>query len=98
MLPHDVFTRDGNDLWMEFSISLREALVGFSKSFTHLDGRSVEISRQKITKPRQVITLPNEGMPVLHSTEKGNLKIKFDVIFPAKLNAQQRKGFKELFS
>jgi hypothetical protein len=31
--------------------SLREALLGFSFSFTHLDGRTVEVSRKEVTPP-----------------------------------------------
>ncbi|OWZ16046.1 Chaperone DnaJ [Phytophthora megakarya] len=30
--PHPIFTREGDDLWMDINISLREALVGFTQS------------------------------------------------------------------
>ncbi|RHY31340.1 hypothetical protein DYB32_003611 [Aphanomyces invadans] len=114
--PHDMFSRDGDDLYMDMSISLREvggrssrrhgphtiapqALVGFSKTFVHLDGRTVEVSRRNdITEPSQVMTLAREGMPRHQmASERGNLHIKFNVIFPDALTPDQQRGFRELF-
>lgn len=35
---HATFTRRGDDLLMQLSITLKEALVGFKRRVTHLDG------------------------------------------------------------
>lgn len=35
---HAVFTRRGDDLLMQLSITLKEALVGFKRRVVHLDG------------------------------------------------------------
>ncbi len=37
---HATFTRRGDDLLMPLSITLKEALVGFKRRVTHLDGVS----------------------------------------------------------
>ncbi|CAK4128749.1 unnamed protein product [Aphanomyces euteiches] len=98
-VPHEYFTRDGDDLWMDMTISLREALVGFTKSFFHLDGRQVNVTRTTITEPSQVVTLPDEGMPRHQiSSERGHLHIKMHVIFPDTLTPEQKEGFRELFA
>ncbi|RQM16564.1 hypothetical protein B5M09_001448 [Aphanomyces astaci] len=96
---HEFFSRDGDDLYMDMSISLREALVGFSKSFVHLDGRTVDVRRlNEITEPSQVVTLAHEGMPRHQmASERGNLHIKFNVVFPDTLTPDQQRGFRDLF-
>ncbi|KAF1781566.1 DnaJ domain, conserved site [Phytophthora cactorum] len=97
--PHPIFTREGDQLWMDMDISLRESLVGFNKTFTHLDGRRVEVVRDEITPPRFVTVLKDEGMPKQHSpSERGQLHIKYHVKFPESLSDEQKVGFRELFS
>ncbi|CAI5741361.1 unnamed protein product [Peronospora destructor] len=97
--PHPTYTREGDQLWMDMDISLREALVGFRRSFTHLDGRRVEVVRDEITPPRFVTVLKDEGMPKQHRpSEKGQLHIKFHVQFPESLSEEQKVGFRKLFS
>lgn len=95
--PHSLFVRDGNNLRMTMHISLREALVGFSKYITHLDGRQVEIKQTGVTKPGHVQRVVGEGMPH-HGTpsRKGDLLVTYVVDFPAKLTPQQAQGFAEI--
>ena len=40
---HGVFTRKGFDLVMEVRLSFKEAICGFNREITHLDGRKVHI-------------------------------------------------------
>lgn len=97
-IPHALFTRDGDDLWMDLTISLKESLVGFRKTFTHLDGRVVEVMRDQVTPPRSVTSMQGEGMPKQHfPSEKGALHIKFHVEFPDALSEAQKEGFRKVF-
>ena len=52
--PHAKFRRAGDDLHHEMHLSLREALLGFSRSVTHLDGRSVPVKHDGVTQPFEV--------------------------------------------
>ncbi|KAF1797141.1 hypothetical protein V8B55DRAFT_1485929 [Mucor lusitanicus] len=84
---HATFTREGNDLLVEVTISLTEALCGFDKVIvTHLDGRGIQVKQPagQIIKPGMVKRIPNEGMPTYKRPDnRGDLYIKFDVEFPA---------------
>jgi len=44
-VPHPVYERKANDLKLKLEISLEEALLGFTRSFRHLDGHEVVVDR-----------------------------------------------------
>ncbi|EFA74718.1 heat shock protein [Heterostelium album PN500] len=83
---HAVFTRDGDDLFMEHKITLLEALTGFVFYIQHLDGRVLTVTNPpgKVITPNAIKCIFNEGMPKYRSPfEKGRLIIKFIVEFPS---------------
>ena len=88
---HEIFTRGGNDLYAESKISLKDALIGFTKILiNHLDGHPVkiEVPRGCILKPGSVVKVPNEGLPLEQSFGKvnGDLYILLHIEFPEKLS------------
>jgi DnaJ-class molecular chaperone len=63
-LPHPTYTRDGNNLKTTVKITLKQALLGFTKELAHLDDHVVHINKKKITKPGEVEKIKGEGMPM----------------------------------
>ncbi|XP_010467799.1 PREDICTED: dnaJ homolog subfamily B member 13-like [Camelina sativa] len=95
--PHPVFTREGNDLVVTQKISLVEALTGYTVSLTTLDGRRLTIPVTNVISPEYEEVVPKEGMPLQKDqTKKGNLRIKFNIKFPTRLNSEQKTGVKKL--
>jgi DnaJ-class molecular chaperone len=92
---HPRFQRRGNDLHMEMTISLGEALLGFEKKIVHLDGREVTIKEKGVTGPYDTKRIPQEGMPH-HDvpSQKGDLFVKMKVNFPRQMTAEQIKFVK----
>jgi DnaJ homolog subfamily A member 2 len=92
--PHDTFKRIGADLVMERSISLAEALTGFTFTVDTLEaGRTIRISHAAggaVVKPDTWWRVPGEGMPH-HGRpfDKGNLYIHFNIAFPDALTPEQ---------
>jgi DnaJ family protein A protein 2 len=82
---HPKFKRKSDDLFVEHSISLTEALCGFQFVLTHLDNRQLLIKSNpgEIIKPGQHKAINDEGMPQ-HGRPfmKGRLFVEFSVEFP----------------
>ena len=81
------FKRDGLDLILHKSISLKEALCGFSFDMHFLDNRIFKINNSSnVIHPgyRKII---NE-MGMVRDGQKGNLIIVFDVKFPENLSSE----------
>lgn len=96
-LPHNTFRRDGNDLHTELRITLIEALLGFKRTITQLDGREIVVSRDDVTSPFQVIIIIGEGMPHHNiPSSRGDMLITVKVDLPTKITKQQREVLENL--
>lgn len=96
--PHARFARRGDDLALNATISLADALVGFETRFTHLDGRKVPLNATGVTPPGAVVTLRGEGMPRAGAPhQRGDLHVTFSVAFPDRLSDKQKKAVVEHF-
>ncbi|XP_023225961.1 dnaJ homolog subfamily A member 2-like [Centruroides sculpturatus] len=96
--PHEVFQREGNDLFMTHKVNLTEALCGFNIVIQHLDGRDIVMKNPPgdVIEPGTVKGVVGEGMPIYRNPfEKGNLYVKFDVQFPENYFINEEK-LKEL--
>lgn len=80
---NDIFQRNAKDLKLHLDIPLINALTGFTFSFKHLDGRTINIKSpvDTVIKPDTILYLPNEGM----IKGQGHLFIEFVIIFPDKI-------------
>ena len=88
-IPNNLFRREKNDLHTFRKITLKEALLGFELQITHLDGRQVQIKKTTVTQSGDIYKVRGEGMPYHQSSERGDLFIRLDVIFPNVLNDKQ---------
>jgi len=85
--PNENYQRDNDDLIYTHNITLADALSGVSASINALDGRRLPIKAKYIT-PQTVITVPSEGMPNKKKGRKGDLLVKFNIVFPTKLDSK----------
>ena len=63
---HHKFKRKAEDLYVEHTLSLTEALCGFQFVLTHLDGRQLLIKSnpREVVKPDSYKAINDEGMPM----------------------------------
>jgi DnaJ-class molecular chaperone len=65
----------------------------------HLDGKKVSLNKDSVTKPDEVQTIADQGMPDFEEGHKnGNLYVKYTVRFPEKLTEQMKAMVKQIFS
>jgi DnaJ family protein B protein 4 len=96
-LPHDRFIREGDNLKTFAYITLDEALCGFSKVVSTLDGRNLKIGNQSVVEPGQQMRFPIEGMPNSKTGIKGDLIVEVRVKFPGvrhKLTDSQKSNIR----
>ncbi len=79
---HDKFTRFGNDLELKLNIELEDAINGFTKNITLINGEIKLIKINKIRESDYKYTLKNGGMPIRRNGKeigKGDLVISFNI-------------------
>ncbi len=80
------------------TISLVDALTGFSHVLEHLDGHNVTLAAAGVTRPGHVAHVQGEGMPIFDSSRRGDLIVTYTVDFPAALTDAQKDSVRALFS
>eukprot|EP00736_Rhodelphis_marinus_P011329 Rmarinus@m.23984 len=97
---HDVFKRRGNDLLVEKTITLQEALCGFTMHLKTLDGRKISVSTPpgECVQPDEFRIVPNEGMPMNGKRDlRGKLIVYLKIKFPSTLSDEERQTVLKLW-
>ncbi|CEP11316.1 hypothetical protein [Parasitella parasitica] len=96
--PNGTFTRKGDNLQTTVQLSLKEALTGFHKTLPRLDGQTmINLEAQnRVIQTGQEEILIGEGMPNEETGERGDLIVKFEVVFPESLTPEQIQGLKNI--
>lgn len=94
--PHDIFTRDGDDLILHFPISLTEAALGCKKEIPSLvSKKSVVLNIPEGTQPGKILRVKGEGIKNVHGHGKGDLLIHISVETPVNLSPKQKTLLEE---
>ncbi len=90
------FKRSGLDLILDKTISLKEALCGFSFELKYVNGKSYTLNNNKgsIVPPEYKKMYPEMGLK--RGEHKGNMIINFHVEFPEKLTNEQIEKLSEI--
>jgi molecular chaperone DnaJ len=83
------FAREGDDIFSEVDLTMTEAALGTRLTIPTLDGEA-ELDFQPGTQPGEVHVLRSHGMPVLHSSARGDHRVLVNVVMPRRLTPEQR--------
>ncbi|WP_116652437.1 molecular chaperone DnaJ [Pelagibacterium sediminicola] len=93
--PHQLFQRDGADLYARVPISMVTAALGGDFEVPTVEGTRARVKVDPGTQPGNRVRLRGKGMPVLRSSQVGDLYVQLDVETPQKLSARQRELLEE---
>ncbi|TPP09380.1 molecular chaperone DnaJ [Rhizobium glycinendophyticum] len=93
--PHEFFQRDGADLYCSVPISMTTAALGGTFDVVTLDGTKSRVTVPEGTQAGKQFRLKAKGMPVLRSTQTGDLYIQIQIETPQKLTKRQRELLQE---
>ncbi len=94
-LPHDKFTRDGQNLIYHLYLSLPEVLLGTQVEVPTIDGK-VRVTIDSGTQPGKVLRLKGKGLPDLNYGGKGDLLVRVDVFIPKNISKEDKKIIEQL--
>ena len=89
LAEHPLFSRDGNDLWIEVPISFSQAALGDEIEVPTLDSKAL-VTVPPSTQTGTVFRLKGRGMPSLHGSGTGDQFVKVKVVTPTKLTSEQK--------
>ncbi|GHJ84881.1 hypothetical protein NliqN6_1283 [Naganishia liquefaciens] len=79
-------------------LSVDEALLGFERNITHLDGHVVSVKRPGTTQPGYVEVFKGEGMPANGPLPQGDLYVEYTVVLPSAISDKAREGLESVFA
>ncbi len=87
---HEVFTRDGDDLYIEVPLSFVQASLGGEISVPTLKG-NVKLAIPEGTQTHTIFKLRGQGLPNVHGHDRGDEHVRVIVQTPEKLSKKQRE-------
>ena len=92
---HELFMREGDDLWHVLIIGYPQAALGAEVSVPTLDG-STTVKIRPGTQAGETIRLKGKGMPRFRGYGKGDLLVRVGISVPEKLTSKQRELLEQL--
>jgi molecular chaperone DnaJ len=93
--PHEFFQRDGADLFCKVPVSMTTAALGGEIEVPTIDGKKARVTVPEGTQTGKQFRLRGKGMPVLRSSQSGDMYIQVAVETPVNLTRRQRELLKE---
>ncbi len=90
---HNIFERDGYNIYCEVPITVVEATLGAEIDVPTLEG-PVKFKIPEGTQPGTDFTLRQKGITVVNSTRKGDLIFRVNVEIPKNLNEKQKDSMR----
>ena len=92
---HDLFMRDGDDIYLELPITITDAVLGCKKDVPTLYG-NVKLTIPAGSESGDKHRLKGKGIENVRSGVRGNMYVILRIMIPKKLSKEQKKLFESL--
>ena len=89
--PHEFFQRDGADIYCRVPISMTTAALGGQFEVGTVDGTQTRVKVPEGTQNGKQFRLRGKGMPVMRSSQMGDMYIQVAIETPSNLSKKQRE-------
>jgi len=96
IVPHPIFARDGNDIYVEKTITFSQAALGTVIDVPTIDGSVKRIKVPPGTQNGTKIRMKGYGVPALKGQVKGDQYVRINVEVPRRLTERQAKLIRQL--
>jgi curved DNA-binding protein len=96
VLPHAIFTRDGNDLVIEKQIPYSAAVLGTEIAVQSLEGKQLKVQVPAGIQQNGKLRVKGHGLPDGPLAPRGNIYVKVTIEIPKNLNSDQKKLIQQL--
>ncbi len=93
--PHPFFKRQGNDIIYEMPISFTQAALGDEVEVPTVDGKTTTLKIPAGTQSNRSFRLKGLGVPVVHSSARGDEHVIVKVVTPTNLTPEQKHLLEE---
>ncbi len=95
IIPHSVFQRSGNDLYIKKEVALTDIILNKKIEIPVISGTKINIEIPEGFYLQDKLAIPNEGMPKFEGRGRGNLYVEFKTKTPKKINSKAKKILEE---
>ena len=90
------FVRDGQDVYLQVSVSFTQAALGADIYVPTIDGSEIKVSIPSGTQSGDTLRLKGKGFPYINSSQRGNMFLRIVVNVPKRVSLKARKILKDL--
>ncbi len=96
VVPDKIFTRQGDDVYLEWPIRFSDAVLGATVDVPTLQGKTLSVKIPAGTQPGQKLRLKGQGLPRLTARGHGDLFVQPKIQIPKKISSRQKELIQEM--
>lgn len=93
--PHERFKREGDDIYIDISLSITTAVLGGEISVPTISG-NIKLRIHPGIQPGTMMRLRGQGVKGVYENRRGDEYVRLLVTIPERLNSQEKELFKKL--